>query len=272
MIRQHAHRLAEPLARIGFVAKGVVYLTIGLLAAGAAFHLGGRTTNSQGVMTTVLRQPLGRTLLGLLAAGFAAYSLWNFYAAAFDAEQKGAGLNGIVERLGNAITGIGYGLLAAQAVRLIMGWRLTGDSAEEWTRRGLRTTHGVVLVSAVGLGIVIYGVVRLRVAFVSRVGRELGLDELDSTQHRVLIGLGRFGIAAQAIVAALIGAFVIKAAWSFDPDQVGGIADALAALRHHRLSPFVLGTIALGITAHGCYELVKSRYRLTRPWWPLSQR
>ncbi len=260
--------MAEPLARVGFAAKGIVYLMIGLLAAGVAFHLGGQTTNSQGVMQTVLRQPLGRLLLGVLTAGLAAYSLWNFYTAALDADHQGTSVKGIANRIGNFFTGIGYGLLAAQAVRLLLGEPHQGHNVETWTARALGTGHGPWLVGAVGLGIVVYAVVRLRSAVVSDVGHELGLGELDRKEHRLVILLGRFGIAAQAIVASFIGAFVLKAAVSFDPDQVGGISDALRVLRHNPYSPFLLGSVGLGIAANGCYELLKSRFRVTKPAWP----
>lgn len=264
--------MAEPLARVGFATKGIVYLMIGLLAAGVAFHLGGQTTNSQGVMHTLLRQPLGRTLLGVLTAGLAAYSLWNFYTAALDADHQGSSFKGIINRIGNFFTGIGYGLLAAQAILLLLGHRMSGHTTETWTRRGLSTSHGIWLVGAVGVGIVIYAIVRLRAAFVSDVGHELGLGELERNEHRLVIGLGRFGIAAQAVVASIIGAFVLKAALSYDPDQVGGMSDALTALRHNPYSPFVLGTVGLGIAANGCYELLKARYRVTPPAWPSRHR
>ncbi|MGI9077232.1 MAG: DUF1206 domain-containing protein, partial [Gemmatimonadaceae bacterium] len=47
----------EGLARVGYAAKGVVYLVIGLLAAKAAFGPGGRTTDQHGAIRSILAQP-----------------------------------------------------------------------------------------------------------------------------------------------------------------------------------------------------------------------
>ena len=38
----------ERLARVGYVAKALLYITVGLVAAQAAFDRGGRTTDTQG--------------------------------------------------------------------------------------------------------------------------------------------------------------------------------------------------------------------------------
>ena len=48
----------ERLARAGYVAKGAVYLLIGVLALQAASGAGGRTTGTAGVFQVILRQPL----------------------------------------------------------------------------------------------------------------------------------------------------------------------------------------------------------------------
>src|SRR3954451_2717274 len=55
----------ERLARAGYLAKGVVYLLIGILALQAAAGAGGRTTGTTGAFRVLLRQPLGHWLLWL---------------------------------------------------------------------------------------------------------------------------------------------------------------------------------------------------------------
>jgi hypothetical protein len=59
----------EKLARWGYAAKGMVYFIIGLLAAQAAFTTGGKTTDSEGALVELLRQPFGKFLLGAIAVG-----------------------------------------------------------------------------------------------------------------------------------------------------------------------------------------------------------
>ena len=91
----HAAREASPwirrLARAGYVAKGVQYGTIGLLAALAAVgDHDGRTTDSKGVLHELHRQPFGQLLLAIMAFGLAGYAVWRFVEGVFDPEHRGA--------------------------------------------------------------------------------------------------------------------------------------------------------------------------------------
>ena len=57
-------RAFEVLSRAGFVARGVVYGIIGLLAFDLAIGQGGKITNQQGALRTVAHQPFGHVLSG----------------------------------------------------------------------------------------------------------------------------------------------------------------------------------------------------------------
>ena len=65
-IEDHAQRAArqagpwvEQLARLGYVAKGVVYAAIGFLALREALGVGGKTADPGGVMHSIGTQPFG---------------------------------------------------------------------------------------------------------------------------------------------------------------------------------------------------------------------
>src|SRR5438874_7380755 len=66
----------EWLARAGFVARGVIYILIGILALKLALGDGSKAANQQGALRTVAQQPFGKVLLTLVAIGLAGYSLW----------------------------------------------------------------------------------------------------------------------------------------------------------------------------------------------------
>ena len=57
------------LARIGFVAKALLYATIGILAAKAALGSGGKATDLGGALREVVRAPGGDVMLYVIAAG-----------------------------------------------------------------------------------------------------------------------------------------------------------------------------------------------------------
>src|SRR2546423_9546622 len=66
----------EWLARAGFVARGLIYGIIGILAIKLAVGAGGKTANQQGALKTIAQQPFGRGLLILVPIGLAGYAVW----------------------------------------------------------------------------------------------------------------------------------------------------------------------------------------------------
>src|SRR4029079_11465894 len=89
----------EGLGRFGHIAIGVVYATIGVLAAQTALSRGGGTTDSHGALAWIVQAPFGRVILGTLALGFAGYAAWRFIQAVRDTESKGTDLVGLLNRL-----------------------------------------------------------------------------------------------------------------------------------------------------------------------------
>ena len=111
----------ERVARFGFAARGLVYILVGLLAAGAAAGMGSRATDPHGALRAVGRQPLGTAFLAVLACGLAAYAIWRFLQAGLDLERKGSGLRALAVRASFIASGIGHAGLAFSAASLAVG-------------------------------------------------------------------------------------------------------------------------------------------------------
>ena len=94
------------LTRIGFAARGLLYVVIALLVLRT-----GRAESPSGALE-YLGQGGGRLLLGVMAAGLFAYGLWRLADAAFDVERHGADGKGALERLGAGASGVVHLLLA----------------------------------------------------------------------------------------------------------------------------------------------------------------
>ena len=75
------------------------------------------------------------------------------------------------------------------------------------------------------------------------------------------IALGVAGHLARAVVFALVGVFLLRAAWQFDPDEAVGLDEALQKLAAEPHGAFLLGSVALGLAAYGLFCLVEARYR-----------
>ena len=252
----------ERLARVGYAAKGLVYLLVGGLAARAALGAGGRTTDSGGALRSLGDGTGGKLLLALIAAGLLGYALWRVIAAATDAEGKGDDAKGLAQRLAGAGRGLLYVGLALQALRLLRGGGAReGSRAEDWTARLMAAPAGRWLVAAVGLGVIGYALYQLYRAYASKVRKHLDLSTLGADGQRLVVALGRFGIGARGVVFLVIGWFLIRAARQSDASEASGVGEALRTLAAQSHGKWVLAVTGLGFVAYGLYQFANARYR-----------
>ncbi len=73
--------------------------------------------------------------------------------------------------------------------------------------------------------------------------------------------LGVAGHLARAVVFALAGIFLIRAAWQYDPKEAIGLDGALCKLVNADWGAVLLGATAAGLMAYGLFALVQARYR-----------
>lgn len=257
-----ANPWVERLARLGFVAKGIVYITIGAMATQAALGSGGATTDTRGAIQTIGQQPFGRVLLAVLAVGLLGHAIWRFVEAAIDPQGRGTDAKGIAKRLGYAGIGVLYVGLALTAVQLMRGSGQGGGNATaDWTERLMAQPFGRWLVGLVGLGVIGIGLYQLYQAYTTKFKQKLKLGEMSSTEETWATRVGRFGLTARGVVFGIIGGFLIQAALQYNAERVQGLDGALQALAGQRFGQWLLGIVALGLVAYGVYMLVSARYR-----------
>src|SRR3954452_17516826 len=112
-------RSLRRLARSGFVARGVVYAIIGVLAVKLAVGSEGEATNQQGALQAIAQQSFGKVLLIAVAVGLAGYSVWRLARAVTGRgtrERDSAG-----KRIAAAGSGLAYAALCIAAVKIISG-------------------------------------------------------------------------------------------------------------------------------------------------------
>ncbi len=260
-------RSLERIARVGMVARAVVYVAIGLLATAAAFRLGGAVTDTSGVFYFVLHQPLGRVLLAVLAVGLGAYTVWLLAQVFLDPYGSGTSLLGLVNRLGQLVSGLAQlavvvegGRLALGLPSLLSGGATSPDADERLVAEGLRVPFGVQLVGLVGIILVVVAVIQLYRGLLGDVRRDWRLDGLGGNGHWA-IRVGRFGLAARAVVLGVSGVLVLQSARAYDPSRAGGVEEVLRIFGRQYSSGWLLGLVALGLVAFGVFGLVEARYR-----------
>lgn len=162
--RRHAREAArqaspwiERFARTGYAAYGTVYALVGVLAARAALGEGGEVTSQEGALRSILAAPMGRVLLGLVAAGLIGYAAWRVFQGIMDPENEGSSAKGAAKRAKHALDGLLHGALAISAAQLALGSSGGGGGPDDWTTRLMAQPFGRWLAVPLGAGIMIAG-------------------------------------------------------------------------------------------------------------------
>jgi Domain of Unknown Function (DUF1206) len=252
----------ERLARAGLVARGVVYGLIGILAIKVAFGSGGETTDQQGALKTIAGQPFGKVLLVLVAIGLAGYALWRLVRAAIGHGPE-TGEDDAKDRISGVVSGIAYGALCFTAVKILIGSSSSSSSSktEKATGGVLDWPLGRYLVIVAGLVVLGVAVDQALKGIKQKFREDAKTGEMSPRVDQAYTAVGVVGHLARAVVFALIGWFVIKAAIDYDPDKAVGLDQALAKLSSSAFGPVVLGIVAAGLIAFACYSVLDARYR-----------
>jgi hypothetical protein len=249
----------EWLSRAGFVARGLIYAIIGILALKVALGHGGKLADQQGALHTVAHQPFGKLLLTALAVGLGGYSLWRFVRAALGHGPEGSDSG--FDRVAAFGSGLAYGAICAIAIEILVGAGATGGNTKKTTAGVLGWPGGTWIVGiagAIAIGIAVYqGYQGLTKKFL-----ENSKTSEMSPQVKTLISwLGTIGYLARMVVFGLIGIFLIKAAVEFNPHKAVGLDGALAKIVDRPYGPIALGVVAFGLIAFALYSLADARYR-----------
>ena len=235
------------LTRVGFAGRGILYLTIGILAIGT-----GRTEDLTGALEYV-GSGTGRILLIIIAAGLATYALWRLSDAAFGTEHGQGDWKAIRKRSAAAGIGLIYLYMSWKAANVLLSGRTGAASPDEHTSMVLDIPGGWIMLGGVAAFMLGAGVFQLIKAKKCSFLRNLDPDCITPAVK----WLGRIGYAARGVVFLCVGWLLGRAAWRGRSSDAGGMEQAL-----DMLSEPILFAVAAGLMLFGAFSLVEARYRV----------
>ena len=243
--------------------EGVFYLPLGFFALLAA--VGHQQPNgSKGALAKLGETLLGDALLAALAAGLAAFVLWQLVVAIADPEHRAERRSSRrrMVRLGHLLNGVFHCVFVGETVWSILGLGRAQDEKQSqvrWTAQAFALPVGRYLVAITGTGIVVFGLWQFYRAVSHDKNKRV---ELHRARFRFVISvLGVYGLLARGTLFCLVGGYIINAAWRHDPRYSGGIAGALRGLKQQPYGEWLLGVMAVGLLCYGLYQIVKEPYR-----------
>jgi hypothetical protein len=261
--REATHSTAfEVVTRIGFLARGAIYVIIGLLAIQVAMHAGKERTDQRGAMQTIQDQPFGHWLLIIVAIGLGGYSVWRFVQAFAGQGPEGGGDHSTLGRISAAGSGCAYAALCVLAVTILLGYSSSSSSsAHKQTAGALGWPGGQWIVGAVGLLFIVIALYQTYKAVSRKFLDEDKTEEMGETTKRWLTVCGVIGHLARAVAFGLIGIFILRAAMDYDPSKAVGLDGALTRLAHQSYGSYLLGLVAAGLIGFGLFSIAEARYR-----------
>jgi len=255
----------EHLARVGFVAYGIVHLLIAWLALQLAWGGGQQSADQSGAMATLAEQPFGKPLLWIIAVGLIALAAWQAaevlrwrHGLSASGEMRKRAVKKTVKSIAKAVV---YAALAVLAIKFALGSGQSSAQSQQQTTAGVFSWPGgrflVGIVALVLIGVGIYHIVKgVKKKFL----KEIDLTEAPPKATRLVTRLGQVGYPAKGIALALVGCLLGYAAITFDPSKATGLDGALHTILDAPFGEVLLTLVAIGIAAFGAFCFVRARW------------
>ncbi len=250
----------EKFARVGYLAKGVIYLTIAFLALNQAMGSGSDSPDAKSALTTLSESSWGWIVLSLLMVGLVCYVVWRAVSTFAPSTDGKSGFSEIAERAGRAASGIAYAGLAIAAGKLLMGMGTDEGGTSEMSAMAMNQPMGEWAVIAAGLVMIGVAIRFGYMAATASYRKKFTVTDGNGDMRRGIDHVARAGIAARSVVFFLMGGFLVLAGWRSDSGQAEGMGGALRSLESQPYGAWLLGIVAVGLAAYGVYCFVRARY------------
>ncbi len=256
----------ENLARVGFIALGVLHVLIGWLALQLAWAGGGgKSADQSGAFSQVKQLPGGQFILWILGIGLFALALWQaaevvrgVQGLSAGGDQRKKAIGRIVKSVAKIIIYISLGILALKTA---------SGSAQSSSQQQKQTTQGVFalpggrfLVGLAGLVVIGVGVYHVYKGWTKKFLEGIDVSEASPSARTAITRLGQVGYPAKGVALMIVGGLLTWAAITYNPKKAAGLDAALRSVLDVPFGQVLLTLVALGLIAFGVFCFFRARY------------
>ena len=255
-LSQTQNETVDGLARVGLIAKGVVYVALGALAFMAAFEFAGHNENeaNRAGVFQWLKETGGSWLLIVIAAGLVCYCIWRYVQAFtnFGGGEKTA------KRLRYFFSGLAYTSVAFTAGQLGLQSGKQGSNNEHWTSQLMSQPMGQILALIAALILAAIGIYQIWYSLSGNYRKHVQ-NIMRSGNSTLLLRTGKIGYIARGIVWLILAYLLGRAAMNNNASEAGDTSKAFQ-LVEGTFGSYLLGAIGLGLLAYGIFNFVRAKY------------
>lgn len=255
-LKENNERLISWVAKFGYISRGVVYIIIGYFAA-LAISGDGDVKSSKGALGSVLDEPLGTVLLGLVAGGLICYSLWRLIQSVLDTDNHGLEPKGLSIRVGLFASCLTHLSLAWWAISLFSGsGGKEGSSNSSWSAQLAGYPGGELMIAIIALIFFGVGAAHIFKGFMS--GFKKNFSKFPGHYLEIVC---QIGLITKGIAFLIISYLFILTALNSRSTKNFGVEDALIFTSTLSYGWLVLSAMGFGLIAFGFYSLIEAKYR-----------
>jgi len=185
-------------ARLGFVARGIVYIVIGVIAVMVALGIAKHSPDRTGAIEAMATKPFGYLLLWVLVIGFLGLAIWRFVQAAVIRLNLTEG-----HRVKAFFYGVGYAILFFSTLMFVVHGRTPPGSdtaARDYTAQILSLNGGQVILVIAGIVLAVLGIIMAFRGVTAEFTRHLRMGWMSGSTQNAVIRLGQAGYVARGVL------------------------------------------------------------------------
>ena len=248
------------LVRIGFAARGIVYILLGYIALSTR---GDARGGGAAAFDYIQEVDFGHVVLWVMTVGLIAYVIFRLLCGIADIQHRGSDVIAIAKRIADLSSAAAHLFLAYACFQFATGEEKSPDEnsgGQEMAGSILQADLGWIIVGGIGAGFIVGALMQARNVWTGHF-----MHRISAHAPRLIDPIGRIGHGARAVVFAIIGWAMINGAWVEQEERIVGLGEAVLTVRETDTGYALL---AVGLIMFGLFSLATARWRIIPHFGP----